>query len=169
MTLGSAGKVSGVGCVSAGSAPRPALSPRSRRRATRWIWVLRCWNNWPRCGLSKTVKPSCLPGGKCWQNVATAAARCCGNISRMAVSGSGGLSYWIELPGMLATQLAARAETTGIIMGTGTRFGLSGAFDRYLRMPFSLSPPELEEALLRIKPLWRALNKSVAPVKRSLV
>jgi DNA-binding transcriptional MocR family regulator len=27
----------------------------------------------------------------------------------------GGLSYWIELPGMLATQLAARAEIWGSI------------------------------------------------------
>ncbi len=81
----------------------------------------------------------------------------------------GGLSYWIELPGPLATQLAARAESIGITMGTGTRFGLSGAFDRYLRMPFSLNPPELEAALLRIKPLWLALNNSTPPVKRSLV
>lgn len=81
----------------------------------------------------------------------------------------GGLSYWIELPGMLATQLAARAEILGINLGTGTRFGLSGAFDRYLRMPFSLEPTELEQALLRIKPLWLALNKNVPPVKRSVI
>ena len=81
----------------------------------------------------------------------------------------GGLSYWIELPGMLATQLAARAEILGINLGTGTRFGLSGAFDRYLRMPFSLEPTELEQALLRIKPLWLALNKNVPAVKRSVI
>lgn len=81
----------------------------------------------------------------------------------------GGLSYWIELPGMLATQLAARAETLGINLGTGTRFGLSGAFDRYLRMPFSLDPAHLEEALIRIKPLWLALNNGAPSIKRSLV
>ncbi|HAS1311910.1 TPA: PLP-dependent aminotransferase family protein [Enterobacter bugandensis] len=81
----------------------------------------------------------------------------------------GGLSYWIELPGMLATQLAARAEIIGINLGTGTRFGLSGAFDRFLRMPFSLEPAELEAALLRIKPLWLALNSNTPAVKRRLV
>ncbi|MGK3225783.1 PLP-dependent aminotransferase family protein [Enterobacter soli] len=82
----------------------------------------------------------------------------------------GGLSYWVELPGMQATQLAARAETLGINLGTGTRFGLSGAFDRYLRMPFTLDPAELESALMRIKPLWTALNKTAVPaVKRSIV
>ncbi len=81
----------------------------------------------------------------------------------------GGLSYWVELPGMLATQLAARAETQEINLGTGTRFGLSGAFDRYLRMPFTLEPAEMESVLLRIKPLWLALNKTPAPVKRSII
>ncbi|MGM8754832.1 PLP-dependent aminotransferase family protein [Enterobacter chuandaensis] len=81
----------------------------------------------------------------------------------------GGLSYWIELPGMMGTQLAARAEIIGINLGTGTRFGLSGAFDRFLRMPFSLEPAELEAALLRIKPLWIALNSNTPAVKRTLV
>ncbi|QJT83668.1 PLP-dependent aminotransferase family protein [Kosakonia sp. MUSA4] len=81
----------------------------------------------------------------------------------------GGLSYWVELPDMLATQFAARAETIGIHLGAGTRFGLSGAFDRYLRMPFSLELTELENALLRIKPLWLALNHSQLPLKRSMV
>ncbi|MBS1206600.1 MAG: DNA-binding transcriptional regulator [Proteobacteria bacterium] len=81
----------------------------------------------------------------------------------------GGLSYWVELPDMLATQFAARAETIGIHLGAGTRFGLSGAFDRYLRMPFSLELAELENALLRIKPLWLTLNHSQRPLKRSMV
>jgi len=81
----------------------------------------------------------------------------------------GGLSFWVELPDLLATQLAARAETVGIHLGTGTRFGLSGAFDRYLRMPFSLEPAELESALLRIKPLWQPLNIGGSAIKRNIV
>jgi hypothetical protein len=36
-------------------------------------------------------------------------------------------------------------------------------------MPFSLEPTELEQALLRIKPLWLALNKNVPAVKRSVI
>ncbi|XTZ40585.1 PLP-dependent aminotransferase family protein [Salmonella enterica] len=81
----------------------------------------------------------------------------------------GGLSFWIELPERVATQFAARAETIGIHLGAGTRFGLSGAFDRYLRMPFSLPSTELESALLRIKPLWTALNNAVPPFRRNVV
>ncbi len=52
-------------------------------------------------------------------------------------SPEGGLSFWVELPGMLATLFSARAESIGIHIGTGTRFGLAGAFDRYLRLPFT--------------------------------
>lgn len=81
----------------------------------------------------------------------------------------GGLSYWVELPGMVATQFGARAETLGIHLGTGTRFGLSGAFDRYLRMPFSMDSAELENALLRIKPLWTTLNKSDSFLKLGVI
>lgn len=81
----------------------------------------------------------------------------------------GGLSYWVELPGMVATQLGARAETLGIHLGTGTRFGLSGAFDRYLRMPFSMDSAQLENALLRIKPLWNSLNRSESYLKRGVI
>ncbi|WLI78820.1 PLP-dependent aminotransferase family protein [Kosakonia sp. H02] len=81
----------------------------------------------------------------------------------------GGLSYWIELPDMLATQFAARAESIGIHLGTGTRFGLSGAFDRYLRIPFALESAALEDALLRLKPLWMALHQTQPPPKRSVV
>lgn len=81
----------------------------------------------------------------------------------------GGLSYWVELPGMVASQLAARAQTQGIHLGTGTRFGLSGAFDRYLRMPFSLDPIELERAFLQIKPLWGTLNQTEGVLKRGFI
>jgi len=81
----------------------------------------------------------------------------------------GGLSYWVELPDRLATAFAARAETEGIHLGAGTRFGLDGAFERNLRIPFALEPEVLEDALLRIKPLWHALNPAAPSFKRSVV
>lgn len=81
----------------------------------------------------------------------------------------GGLSFWVELPDRLSTLFAARAEGIGIHLGPGTRFGLPGAFERYLRMPFALDSAELEHALLRLKPLWMTLNQHHTLVKRSMV
>ncbi|MDM7236794.1 PLP-dependent aminotransferase family protein, partial [Klebsiella grimontii] len=69
----------------------------------------------------------------------------------------GGLSFWVELPGMLATLFSVRAESRGIHIGTGTRFGLAGAFDRYLRLPFTLSDEELRSAFTTLQPLWYSL------------
>lgn len=71
----------------------------------------------------------------------------------------GGLSFWVELPGMLATLFSVRAESRGIHIGTGTRFGLAGAFDRYLRLPFTLSDDELRSAFTTLQPLWHSLNE----------
>nr|WP_287855150.1 PLP-dependent aminotransferase family protein [Klebsiella sp.] len=71
----------------------------------------------------------------------------------------GGLSFWVELPGMLATLFSVRAESRGIHIGTGTRFGLAGAFDRYLRLPFTLSDEELRNAFNTLQPLWHSLTE----------
>ena len=69
----------------------------------------------------------------------------------------GGLSWWVELPQALATILASHAESVGIRMGAGPRFGVEGAFERYLRLPFTLSPPEMRQALVRLQPIWQQL------------
>ena len=58
---------------------------------------------------------------------------------------------------MLATLFSARAESQGIHIGTGTRFGLEGAFDRYLRLPFTLPDEALRRAFATLQPLWQSL------------
>lgn len=70
----------------------------------------------------------------------------------------GGLSFWVELPDTLATIFATRAESVGIQLGTGTRFGLAGAFDRFLRMPFALPEEPLRSAFSTLEPLWETLR-----------
>lgn len=70
----------------------------------------------------------------------------------------GGLSFWVELPGMLATLFAARAEGAGIHLGTGTRFGQDGAFDRWLRLPFTQQDNTLRDAFKTLQPIWDSLN-----------
>ncbi|MBU4684564.1 PLP-dependent aminotransferase family protein [Cedecea davisae] len=69
----------------------------------------------------------------------------------------GGLSWWVELPRALATVFAAAAESQGIRIGAGPRFGVDGAFERYLRLPFSLEPDEMRMAMQRLQPLWQHL------------
>lgn len=54
----------------------------------------------------------------------------------------GGLSLWVQLGAPVSSQLALAARAEGLLVGAGPRFGLDGAFERFLRLPFS-HPPEV--------------------------
>lgn len=59
----------------------------------------------------------------------------------------GGLSLWIntETVSTSALALAARAEGLGLV--PGPRFGVDGAFERYLRLPFCLGDEQLHDGV----------------------
>lgn len=65
-------------------------------------------------------------------------------------SPAGGLSLWAELPRAEATALAALAESHGVRVAPGPRFGVSGAFERFLRLPFTLSEEQLTMGVERL-------------------
>jgi len=51
---------------------------------------------------------------------------------------AGGLSVWAELDAPLATPLTVAAAQYGVILVSGSRFGIDGTLERFLRLPFSL-------------------------------
>lgn len=59
----------------------------------------------------------------------------------------GGLNLWIntETVSSSALALAARAEGLGLV--PGPRFGIDGAFERYLRLPFSYGEGQMRDAV----------------------
>lgn len=65
-------------------------------------------------------------------------------------SPAGGLSLWAELPRAEATALAALAESHGVRVAPGPRFGVSGAFERFLRLPFALSEEQMAIGIERL-------------------
>jgi DNA-binding transcriptional MocR family regulator len=74
----------------------------------------------------------------------------------------GGLSLWAQLPAPLSTSLVMLAGQAGVIMVPGSRFGVDGTLERFLRLPFALPAPRLIEAVQRIAAIWRRLDDSVA-------
>lgn len=88
---------------------------------------------------------------------------------KMTVIPQGGLSWWIELPKPLARVFAANAEAIGIRIGAGPRFGVEGAFERYLRLPFTLEPTQMRAALERLKPIWEHLAQTGSYTGRGMV
>ncbi|WP_211233230.1 MocR-like transcription factor YczR [Solirubrobacter soli] len=73
---------------------------------------------------------------------------------------AGGLSLWVELDAPRSTALAAIADRHGVRLAAGPRFGVDGAFERFVRLPFSLPSPVLEDAASRLAVAWRAVSDS---------
>ncbi|WP_144672705.1 PLP-dependent aminotransferase family protein [Arthrobacter sp. U41] len=72
----------------------------------------------------------------------------------------GGLSVWCRLPAPISTALAVVAPDFGIRLAAGPRFGTGGAFEHYLRVPFTLPPDQLETAVLALRAAQDKLSAS---------
>src|SRR5215217_8055953 len=69
----------------------------------------------------------------------------------------GGPSLWVELDAPRSTALAAVAAQHGVRLAAGPRFGVDGAFERFLRLPYTLPQDRLREAVERLAVAWRAV------------
>ncbi len=72
----------------------------------------------------------------------------------------GGLSVWCRLPAPLSTALTVIAPDFGIRLAAGPRFGVGGAFEHFLRVPFTLAPQQLETAVLALRSAQDRLEAS---------
>ncbi|MEO6020021.1 MAG: PLP-dependent aminotransferase family protein [Knoellia sp.] len=78
---------------------------------------------------------------------------------------TGGLSLWVELPDPVATEVTLAAEDEGLLIANGPRFAAAGGLDRWIRLPYVLSPDELVEAVVRLERAWNRVAAG-APVRR---
>lgn len=72
----------------------------------------------------------------------------------------GGISLWAELDAPMSTTLTMLAAPVGVILVPGSRFGVDGTLERFLRIPYALPGPLLETAVSRLAVLWRQLDRS---------
>ncbi|QAY72898.1 PLP-dependent aminotransferase family protein [Agromyces protaetiae] len=76
----------------------------------------------------------------------------------------GGIVTWVGLGAPVSSQLALAARAHGLIIAAGPRFGIDGAFERFLRLPICY-PEDVTGAAVRALSLaWRSLaGAPVAP------
>ena len=74
----------------------------------------------------------------------------------------GGLSAWAELPLPISTALAAAAHDLGARIAPGGRFGVDGAFDRFVRLPYALPEPVLSDVVDRLAMAWEQVSRQPA-------
>lgn len=73
---------------------------------------------------------------------------------------SGGLSLWVDLGAPVSSRLVGAARRQDVLLAAGPRFGLAGAFERYLRVPYTLRRDRVEPALDRLATAWHTLDEA---------
>jgi DNA-binding transcriptional MocR family regulator len=71
---------------------------------------------------------------------------------------SGGLSLWVDLGAPVSSLLAGAARRHDVLLAAGPRFGLDGAFERHLRLPYTVRPDRVPMAVERLAVAWRTLG-----------
>ncbi|MQY23819.1 MocR-like transcription factor YczR [Nocardia macrotermitis] len=79
-----------------------------------------------------------------------------------AVTGAGGMSLWVQLPTPVSSALAAVAPNHGVLLAAGPRFGVQGAFERFLRIPFTRNESDLRLAVKSLADAYATLTPHAA-------
>jgi DNA-binding transcriptional MocR family regulator len=77
----------------------------------------------------------------------------------------GGLSLWVTLPRRASSRLVAAAESQQLSLLPGTRFFASrgAAGDQFIRVPFTLAPEVLVDAVGRLARAWEMVEHGAPP------
>ena len=62
----------------------------------------------------------------------------------------GGLTLWVRTGGLSGSRLAEVGERVGVRVPSGPRFGVDGAFEGYVRLPFTVGGAVADEAATRL-------------------
>jgi DNA-binding transcriptional MocR family regulator len=73
---------------------------------------------------------------------------------------AGGVCLWAELDAPVSTALAQAALAHGVRVAPGPRFGVDGTLERFLRLPYTLPPDELVDAVRRLATATGDLNRA---------
>ncbi len=72
----------------------------------------------------------------------------------------GGLTAWCRLPTPSSTALTVVAPDFGVRLAAGPRFGVGGAFEHFMRVPYTLAPTRLGTAVLALRDAQARIDAS---------
>ncbi len=75
----------------------------------------------------------------------------------------GGLAAWVGIGSPISSQLALGARNNGLSITAGPRFGLDGAFERFLRIPITYSSAETRRAFDALAAAWSTVLRHPIP------
>ncbi|TQS46689.1 PLP-dependent aminotransferase family protein [Cryptosporangium phraense] len=74
---------------------------------------------------------------------------------------AGGLGFWVDLGAPVSSALAIAAERHGVALAAGPRFGVDGAFERFVRLPYTLDSLTLSSAVERLAAAFSAVGREL--------
>ncbi|GAA0947563.1 PLP-dependent aminotransferase family protein [Kribbella koreensis] len=78
----------------------------------------------------------------------------------------GGLSMWCELPEPVGSSLVGVAQRNGVLLVAGSRFSPDGGLESFLRLPYTLDPDTLRDAVERLAASYESLTAG-PPLRRT--
>ncbi|GAB3611120.1 PLP-dependent aminotransferase family protein [Humibacter ginsengiterrae] len=75
----------------------------------------------------------------------------------------GGLAAWVNIGAPVSSQLALAARSEGLLITAGPRFGVDGAFERFLRLPLTYDESQVERAVSALQRAWRTASRHPLP------
>jgi DNA-binding transcriptional MocR family regulator len=72
---------------------------------------------------------------------------------------AGGVTLWATFREPISSRLAAITPDYGVTIAAGPRFGIGGAFERHIRLPYTLPSRQLTEAVRRLAQAQLALSQ----------
>jgi DNA-binding transcriptional MocR family regulator len=75
----------------------------------------------------------------------------------------GGVTLWVGLGAPVSSQLTLAARNEGLLLGAGPLFGIDGAFERFLRIPFSHPIEDLDRAVDALERAWQTVGRFTVP------
>lgn len=75
----------------------------------------------------------------------------------------GGLSLWVGLGEPLSSSLASAGQRRGVRITAGPKFGIDGAHERFIRVPFTGEPERIERGVRILHDTWASLDPISGP------
>ncbi|MGA0567451.1 PLP-dependent aminotransferase family protein [Rathayibacter sp. KR2-224] len=75
----------------------------------------------------------------------------------------GGLAAWVNIGAPVSSQLALAARSEGLLITAGPRFGVDGAFERFVRIPLTRNQEQVERAVAALERAWSAVAQHPMP------
>jgi DNA-binding transcriptional MocR family regulator len=83
-------------------------------------------------------------------------------------SPDGGLTLWANLGAPVSSQLTLAARNEGLLLSAGPLFGIDGACERFLRIPFSYPRADLEHAVSAMARAWQRVGRNAVTEQSDL-